>query len=85
MSTDRPADPVTRHFTETREVCAACGSEKWPVTCWNCGGEGFSHHDCGEDTCCCLHPEDNVKCDICEGDGGFNVCARCHPGSFDDY
>lgn len=39
--------------------------------CWQCGGEGFSHHDCGEDTCCCLHPEDNVLCDICEGKGGF--------------
>ena len=39
--------------------------------CWNCGGEGFSHHDCGEDVCPCLHPEDNVLCDICEGDGGW--------------
>lgn len=41
------------------------------VDCWNCGGEGFSSHDCGEDTCCCLHPEDNVVCDVCEGKGGW--------------
>lgn len=37
--------------------------------CWNCGGEGFSYHDCGEDTCCCLYPEPNVLCDICWGKG----------------
>ena len=43
------------------------------VDCWNCGGEGFSHHDCGEDCCCCLHPEDNVVCDICRGKGGHST------------
>jgi len=36
--------------------------------CWNCV-DGFSHHDCGEDTCCCLNPEYNVRCDICDGKG----------------
>jgi hypothetical protein len=41
------------------------------VECWQCGGEGYSHHECGEDTCCCLNPYDNVKCDICEGKGGW--------------
>lgn len=39
--------------------------------CWNCGGEGFTHHDCGEDTCCCLEPEDNVICDTCMGMCGW--------------
>lgn len=39
--------------------------------CWQCGGMKFSHHDCGEDTCCCLQPEDNVICDICHGNGGW--------------
>jgi len=39
--------------------------------CWNCAGTGFTHHDCGEDTCCCLDPEDNVRCDTCEGRGYF--------------
>jgi hypothetical protein len=41
------------------------------IDCWNCGGEGFSDHDCGEDCCCCAFPEDNVVCDICEGEGGW--------------
>lgn len=40
------------------------------VDCWNCI-EGLTGHDCGEDTCCCLHPEDNVVCDICNGEGGW--------------
>lgn len=41
------------------------------VECWQCGGEGSDGHDCGEDTCCCLWPEDNVTCDICLGKGGW--------------
>lgn len=44
--------------------------DEW-IECWNCGGEGYSHHDCGEDTCFCLMPEDNVICDICNGVGGW--------------
>lgn len=40
--------------------------------CWNCNGDGVSHHDCGEDTCCCLEPEDNVRCDVCHGLGGWS-------------
>ena len=45
------------------------------LECWQCGGEGVSHHDCGEDTCCCLMPENNVLCDICNGDGGWYIQA----------
>ena len=41
--------------------------------CWNCAGEGFTEHDCGEDTCCCLTPEDNVVCDVCMGMGGWQT------------
>lgn len=41
--------------------------------CPNCGGTGYSYHNCGEDTCCCLEPEDNVVCDWCRGSG------RCGP------
>lgn len=37
--------------------------------CRNCGGTGFSSHDCGEDCCVCLEPEDNVICDWCGGKG----------------
>ena len=41
--------------------------------CWNCE-DGLSHHDCGEDCCCCLYPMANIMCDVCDGDGGWFVC-----------
>jgi hypothetical protein len=43
--------------------------DEW-VDCWNCD-EGYSGHECGEDCCACLEPEDNVVCDICRGAGGW--------------
>lgn len=45
--------------------------EHWETTetCTNCGGSGFSGHDCGEDTCCCLEPEEDLLCSVCEGVG----------------
>lgn len=47
-------------------------SDDWEwVDCWNCNGEGVTHHECGDDVCCCLLPEDNVICDYCNGDGGY--------------
>ena len=64
--------------------CKSRGGEKTYVDCYNCAGEGFSHHDCGDDCCCCLAPEDNVLCEICKGNGGFYVCAHCHPASVED-
>lgn len=36
--------------------------------CYVCGGCGEIPHDCGEDTCCCLNPEDEI-CNNCDGDG----------------
>lgn len=41
------------------------------VDCWSCGGSGFTDHDCGEDTCMCLDPEDDTECEMCRGDGGW--------------
>jgi hypothetical protein len=64
-------------------VCGQHGHKQW-VDCYNCGGEGYSDHDCGEDCCCCLDPEPNVECDICEGDGGWWACFSCNPEAFDD-
>jgi len=65
-------------------TCDKCGGEKdYRVDCWNCGGEGTDGHDCGEDCCCCLHPEDNVRCDICDGKGGWLVCLTCYEGDID--
>jgi hypothetical protein len=42
-------------------------------SCWQCGGEG-GWHDCGEDCCACLEPDDQAgdfwhTCDVCEGSG----------------
>lgn len=54
--------------------CARCGSSMGDMTCEACGGEGTDGHDCGEDCCCCLYPEDNVPCGICDGDGAFSYC-----------
>ncbi|MBI4714424.1 MAG: hypothetical protein HY760_00495 [Nitrospirae bacterium] len=58
-------------------TCSRCGccSDVYE-DCWKCGGEGLCGHDCGEDTCCCLDPdEDNVTCDACFGGGYHIVCA----------
>jgi hypothetical protein len=46
---------------------------KYRVRCWQCGGEGVSGHECGEDTCVCLYPVDNEECDICDGKGYWDV------------
>lgn len=72
----------TETVTDVR-ICPQHGDKQW-IDCYNCAGEGFSHHDCGEDCCCCLDPEDNVTCDICRGDGGWWACFTCNPESFDD-
>jgi len=62
-----------------------CGDRLSWRECYNCN-DGFTHHDCGEDCCCCLDPEDNVECDICNGNGGWYVCVSCSPGGeLDDY
>ena len=42
------------------------------VQCEECE-DGYSYHDCGEDTCCCLNPELNVVCDTCEGKTGWYI------------
>ena len=56
--------------------CTVCGSDVLWVDCENCE-DGYSHHDCGEDTCCCLDPLPNVVCDWCDGKGGWYVCLHC--------
>lgn len=56
--------------------CDKCGAELEWMECYNCN-EGFTHHDCGEDVCACLDPEDDVVCDICEGECGWYACPCC--------
>lgn len=75
----RLQQPVIRPFppsdgNEWDEQCARCGSSCMYVQCEQCGGDGVDGHDCGEDCCCCLHPEENVRCDICDGHGGWYCC-----------
>lgn len=67
---DEPWDPS----------CTICGSSLDYQVCDACDG-GYVGHDCGEDCCACLHPEDNIVCDICEGKGGWWQClnAKNHP------
>ena len=60
---------------EDSEMCPRCKCcDTYWQECSSCGGEGVDGHDCGEDTCCCLDPEDNETCDVCEGEGGWNRC-----------
>lgn len=56
------------------DFCPECGSSMYWFDCETCGGEGVDGHECGEDTCACLEPGDNVVCDICEGAGGWYRC-----------
>ncbi len=61
------------------ELCQRCRccEVSWEA-CDLCGGEGLDGHDCGEDTCCCLYPEDNETCHQCDGAGGWGICfGRC--------
>lgn len=61
------------HYGE-ESYCSFCGSSVDWEDCWDCGGEGYSYHDCGEDTCCCLDPQPNVVCDTCNGETGWYRC-----------
>lgn len=63
---------------ETTPRCETCHHFKCMRECWDCRGECYTHH-CGDDTCCCLEPEDNVTCDTCHGKGGWFQCFKCHP------
>jgi hypothetical protein len=57
------------------EQCERCGCcELIYEECENCGGEGYIGHDCGEDTCACLAPFDNIPCDVCDGVGAVEQC-----------
>lgn len=71
-------EDVTWHQTPfgNEAYCNRCHSDATWVDCEQCE-DGYSHHDCGEDTCCCLDPENNVECDVCDGDGGWYICQSC--------
>jgi hypothetical protein len=71
--------PVNKTCPCHEPVCLSCATEcvrredeyeEWEI-CHECGGEGVSGHDCGEDTCCCRNPVDNMACKTCNGEGGW--------------
>ncbi|HKQ24135.1 MAG TPA: hypothetical protein VJT81_06800 [Burkholderiales bacterium] len=70
-------------MAEGTDLCPLHGEKHW-VECWQCGGDGVYGHDCGEDVCCCLYPEENERCDICRGKGGWRKCTSCHPEAPED-
>jgi hypothetical protein len=56
--------------------CAECGGDADRELCFKCDGQGVDGHECGEDCCVCLDPEDNVPCDVCDGEGGWWYCVN---------
>jgi len=58
----------------TGPYCEHCGWELERELCEQCDGSGYDDHDCGEDCCCCLDPEENEPCDLCRGEGGWWTC-----------
>ena len=69
----RPTEAMYRSGLEIDCQCARCGSSIYTERCDQCE-DGYDGHDCGEDCCACLHPEDNVPCQYC---GGAGVHHRC--------
>lgn len=57
-------------------TCIKHGETKSWEDCTSCA-DGLQGHDCGEDCCACLDPEDNIICDVCEGATGWWLCGAC--------
>jgi len=56
--------------------CKKCkGQVEWEE-CQDCE-DGYSAHDCGEDTCCCVNQEKNVECQTCKRQEGWWRCYAC--------
>ena len=59
----------------TDECCLICCAPLVPESCYQCMGAG-GFHDCGEDTCCCLDPDEITNiCEVCEGEGEYLSCS----------
>lgn len=69
----RPTDAMYAPGLEIDCQCARCGSSIFTEDCGECE-DGFDGHDCGDDCCCCLHPEENVVCQYCGGTGTHHTC-----------
>lgn len=77
---DKPEDALIQPFPPHGRTgewdcqCARCGSSADWRECEECDEDGMSGHDCGEDCCMCLHPDENVLCEFCGGHGGDYWC-----------
>jgi hypothetical protein len=80
---DELLQDIANYYADVR-FCSACGARQEWERCYQCGGEGLDGHDCGEDVCCCLEPEDNEACDVCRGEGGWYVCPNAPHGEAPD-
>ena len=72
-----PTRDALRAFLKAnnKELCEECGCcELFTHACEQCDGDGVYGHHCGEDCCCCLDPEENEPCDLCDGRGWFKAC-----------
>ncbi len=79
MSKETPSAETVARDHDCEPSCMTCNSSMFWRECYNCDEDGFTDHDCGEDCCCCLDPEPNVRCDICKGKTGWWQCQHCHP------
>jgi hypothetical protein len=70
---ERPPDEMYASDLELDVQCARCGSSVDAQRCEYCE-DGFDGHDCGEDTCMCRYPEDNVPCQYCGATGVWHIC-----------
>lgn len=70
---DHPPPEMYAPGVEIDCQCARCGSSLEIESCDYCE-DGYDGHDCGEDCCCCLHPEENVECQFCDGTGRWVRC-----------
>ena len=70
---DHPPDEMYRADLDIECQCARCGSSIDHQHCEYCE-DGYDGHDCGDDCCACLHPEENVTCRYCDGTGVWHTC-----------
>ena len=70
---EKPSAEMYATGLEIHCQCARCGSSVSIESCDHCE-DGYDGHDCGEDTCCCLNPEENLVCQYCDGSGVWHTC-----------
>lgn len=68
-----PTNAMYQSGLEIDYQCARCGSSMMTERCEHCE-DGYDGHDCGEDCCACLCPDENVRCQYCDGTGVWHHC-----------